>query len=141
MTERLRRPTGDDGLIAILVFGLMTLVLTMMVLVINISSVIIARRNLVSVADGAAVAAAQRIDLAAFYAGDGTGAIPLDADAVEDVRREFGREGDVFVITLSPDATTVTVRVRRKADLPFGAFGFSDVDVDARATARTPLRG
>ena len=140
MTRRFRRPAGDEGLIAILVFGLMSLVLAMMVLVINISAVIIARRNLVSVADGAAVAAAQRIDLAAFYAGDGDGAIPLDPDAVDEVRNEFGKAGDVFEITLSPDATTVTVRVRRDADLPFGAFGFTDVEVDARATARTPLR-
>jgi hypothetical protein len=140
VTDRVRRPAGDDGLIAILVIGLMSLVLAMMIVVINISAVIIARRNLVSVADGAAVAAAQRIDLAAFYAGDGEGAIPLDPEAVDEVREEFGKEGDIFSITLSPDATTVTVRVRRSADLPFGAFGFSDVEVDARATARTPLR-
>ena len=138
MTER--RLRGDDGLIAILVFGLMTLVLAMMVLVINVSSVIIARRNLVSVADGAAVAAAQEIDLAAFYAGGATEAIPLDREAVDDVRRRFGRADDEFDIRVEPDGVTVTVRVRRKADLPFGAFGFESVDVDARATARTPLR-
>lgn len=121
--------------------GFTFLALLVMLLVLNVSVVFLARRDLVSAADAAAVAAAQGIDMAVYRErGAVEGALLLDEDAAADLAEQF-EDRDVDVKNVTVEGATVTVVVQRDVALPFGGlFGLHSWHVEAEASARTTLR-
>jgi hypothetical protein len=110
--------------------------------------VVLAKRGLASATDGAAVSAAQSLDLTALYAG-GLDAerIPLDPAqaatrvAAYEAQAATGQPGLQLSVDVSADGTTAVVRGVRMVELPFGRIlGFQPVRVEAEARARAPTR-
>lgn len=139
----MRRPRGDDGQLLILTAFLAFVLILLVVVVVDVSAAFLVRRELASQADGAALAAAQRVDYAAYYAGEGGDVLPL-AD-VDDTVRDYVAANfpgtAVEDVRLTSDGTAVSVTLRRRLDLPLAPPGFADaVDVRAAATARLPIR-
>jgi uncharacterized membrane protein len=140
----MRRPRGDDGQLLVLITFFAVVLMLLVVVVVDVSAAFLVRRGLASEADGAALAAAQSVDLDTFYAGGTTGdLLPLgDVEAVVDdyVATNFP-ETEVVDVDLVDGGTAVSVTLRRHLDLPLAPPGFDDgVDVTADATARLPLR-
>jgi uncharacterized membrane protein len=121
----------DDGQLTLLVIGYAFLALVLVLVGVDVSAAFLARRQLSSVADAAALTAAQQVDRAAVYAGDNPAcsALPVDtsaagaaagsavADAIPELERSFVR--------VDPPQTTaaagvVTVRLSGAASMPFG---------------------
>lgn len=129
MLKAVRRT--DDGSLTVLVIGYTFIAAVLVVVGVDVSKVFLARRALSSVADAAALAAAQAADRSAIYAGDvGCGGVlPLDptraeqdvdaslADDLVDLRHTFHeiRPADVSVA-----AGTVTVHLSGEVKVPFG---------------------
>ena len=146
MTRR-ARSRDDSGTVLVLVLGFVAVLLLMVAVVVNVSVVILAKRGLASAADGAAVTAAQSLDLEALYAGglseDG---IPLDSGLAARRVAEYeavasaGQPGMQLVLARVDDRNTVVVRGAREVTLPFGRLlGFRPVLVEAEARARAPV--
>ena len=143
---RALRRDDDSGTILVLVLGFTAVLLMLVAVVINVSSGVLAKRALASAADGAAVSAAQELDLAALYAGGrSSGSIPLRRaqvrEAVErDPLRVAGAQPGIDLVgDVSDDGTTAIVQGVRAVELPFGRlFGFRPVEVQAEARARAP---
>jgi len=142
--RRLRRPAGEDGTILVLTLGLVAILVVMVGVVVNVSSVVLAKRGVASAADGAAVSAAQALDLGALY-DSGLGAqVPLSyPDAAARVQAYAvgarpGQPGLQLSLAIEDGATAVVegVRVVRP---PFPLLGTGDVTVRAVARARAPV--
>ncbi|MCW2679394.1 MAG: hypothetical protein JWM62_795 [Frankiales bacterium] len=143
----MRRPDRgeDSGTILLLVLGFTAVLLLMVAVVVNVSSVILAKRGVVSAADGAAVAAAQELDLSVLYARGLGVRIPLDPGKVGprveqyEVQARQSQPGLDLDGQVSADGTTAIVRGVRMVDLPFGEIlGFQPVRVEAEARAQAP---
>jgi uncharacterized membrane protein len=143
------RPRGDDGTVLVLLLGFTAVLLLMVAVVVNVSAVVLAKRGLASATDGAAVAAAQAVDVEAVYAAGGRAQrLPLDPReararvAAYQARVTAGQPGIRLEVAVSPDGTTAIVRGSRWMPLPFGRIlGFEPVHVQAEARARAPLSG
>lgn len=61
-------PRDDTGTILVLLLGFTAVLLLMVAVVVNVSSIVLAKRGVASATDGAAVAAAQELDLRVLYA-------------------------------------------------------------------------
>lgn len=138
-----RRPAGDDGTILVLTLGFVAVLLVMVGVVVNVSSVVLAKRGVASAADGAAVSAAQALDLATLYE-RGLGAqVPLsydDADARVQAYAAGARAGQPGLqLVLSLDGDTAVVQAQRTVRPPFPLFGQDAVTVRAVARARAPV--
>lgn len=143
----MRRPDpGDDrGTVLVLVLGFTAVLLLMVAVVVNVSSVVLAKRGLASAADGAAVSAAQELDLAGLYARGLDDRVPLDPGLV-------GRRVEEYEAQARPSqpgldlrgrvegGTVAVVEAARVVELPFGrVLGFRPVTVRAEARAQAPL--
>ena len=73
----MRRPRGDGGQLLLLTAFLAVVLVLLVAVVVDASAAFLLRRSLASQADGAALAAAQRVDLGAYYASDGGDVLPL----------------------------------------------------------------
>ena len=149
----------DEGSLTLLVIGYAAILALLVVVGIDVSKVFLARRALASVADEAALAAAQSVDRAALYAGtaggcggllpvDSAGAAQVvagtvDADMV-DLRHTFtAMEPPSTAVT----AGTVTVHLSGEVAVPFGkalalllpGHANGRVHVDATASAESPV--
>ena len=144
---RRRRPEGDDGTILVLLLGFVAVLLLMVAVVVNVSAVILAKRGVASATDGAAVSAAQSLDLAALYAGGLSGGrVPVDAGeaagrvAAYEAGAQSGQPGLQLRLARIDAGTTVVVQGVRSVELPFGRLlGFQPVRVEAEARARAPV--
>lgn len=132
----MRRPrSGDRGSVLLLTVFLGLVLAGVVAVVVDASAVFLAHRALASQADGAALAAAQEVDLDAFYAGDGD-VLPL-AGAADVVSRYVADHPGTAVVDVRTDGTTVTVVLERHVPLPLAPPGYRDgVTVTARASAR-----
>jgi hypothetical protein len=139
-----RRTAGDDGTILVLTLGFVAVLVVMVGVVVNVSSVVLAKRGVASAADGAAVSAAQALDLGALYE-QGLGAqVPLssrDADARVQAYAAAARSGQPGLqLWLSIEGGgTAVVEGARVVRPPFPLFGTGDVTVRAVARARAPI--
>jgi Flp pilus assembly protein TadG len=138
-------PRSDEGTILFLVLGFVAILMLVVALVVNVSSVILAKRALASAADGAAVAAAQALDVDALYANGLGQRIPLDQGlaaqrvAAYQAQADDSQPGLRLAVDVSTDGTTAVVQAERTVDLPFGQMlGFKPVRVEAEARARAP---
>jgi uncharacterized membrane protein len=154
----LTRSRGDDGQLTVLIIGYTSLLAALIVVGIDVSKVFLARHALSSVADAAALAAAQAADRAAVYAGDAGcgGVLPIDpAAAAEQVDASLADDladlRQTFVVVSPPEtyvATgTVTVHLEGDVAVPFGRIlalldpGRADgrVHVSVTASAESPV--
>jgi len=152
------RRHDERGQLTLLIIGLVAIAALLIVVAIDVSKVFLARRALSSAADAAALAAAQAVDKAAVYRGDGGcgSLLPLDpAQAASYADAALADdEGDLRQTFVSLDAAqtdvqtgTVTVHVGGEVAVPFGKVlalllpGHADgrVHVDATAHAQSPL--
>jgi len=138
-----RRPRGDDGQLLILIAFFGVVLILFVAVIVDASAAFLARRSLSSQADGAALAAAQNLDLDAFYNGPGGESLPL-ADVGGTVRDYVDANfpgTEVLDVHLTSDGTAVSLTLRKHVRLPLSPPGYEDgVDVTASATARLPLR-
>lgn len=137
----------DEGTILVLLLGFVAVLALMVAVVVNVSSVILAKRGVVSATDGAAVSAAQSLDLDALYAGGlAGGRIPLNTAeaatrvAAYEADAQDGQPGLQLRLARIDGGTTVVVQGVRSVELPFGRLlGFAPVQVEAEARARAPV--
>ena len=139
----------DDGTVMLLVLGLVVVAGLLIVVVIDVSALFVARRDLLAAADGAALAGAQAVDEAAVYREGVRGSLPLDPQRVETAVDDYLRDAGVPMgvedlhVAVSTDGTTVRVRLSGVVHLPVvnavtpGAAG--GVDVAASASARSAV--
>jgi len=143
MTPCHGRLRGDDGVLTLLIIGFTAIAALMVVVTTSVSAVYLARRELVSTVDAAAVAAAQQVDADSAYAeGLGEGLPLLDA-GVEQVVAEIARRNPRvrFATPQVVDGNSVVVVAERVVDLRFArVLGVASWTVRARARARAPLR-
>ena len=156
MLSRARR---EEGQLTLLIIGFVAIAATLVVIGVDVSKVFLARRALSSVADSAALAAAEAVDKDAIYTGHGGGCgnlLPLDpsraselatgavADDETDLRHTFAT---LDVPDTVVDNGTVTVHLSGEVALPFGRVvalllpGHADgrAHVDVTAHAQSPL--
>ncbi|WP_062525328.1 pilus assembly protein TadG-related protein [Demequina rhizosphaerae] len=138
----MRRPAGDEGSVTVLTIGLAAVLLAAIVTVAAVTHVQLQRSRLAHAADEVSLAAADAIDLDAYYRG---GVVRLDPVAVEaearaqlaeSARRE-GLAGAALVAASSPDGTTAEVTLALRTPVLFGATWLpGTVDLSATSSAR-----
>jgi uncharacterized membrane protein len=143
--ERCRTPLqGDDGSTIPLVLGFFLIGLLMVAGAVLASDAFTKQRDLQSICDGAALAAANSVDPAAARTQALSGALPLAAvqqSTDEYLARDSGRSDVQIRTSLSADARTVHAECLRHTKLAFGSvIGKADgVDEHATASARSAL--
>ena len=122
----------DDGQLTLLVIGYVAIAVMLLVVGVDASNVFLARRALSSAADAAALAAAQAVDRAALYRGDGdrcADRLPLDPAVASDAATASladDLESIRSVVAITAPARTavdpgrVTVHVDGTVRGPFG---------------------
>ena len=133
----------DEGSVLVLVLGFVGILLVLVAVVVDVSAVVLAKRGVASAADGAAVSAAQALDLGAVY-GEGLGdRIPLDAGEAR--ARVSAYEGQAreqqpgLRLGLRLEGRTAVVTGSRTVRLPFRLPGTGPVRVSAVARAQAPV--
>lgn len=147
MTDARRQ--RDEGTVLLLIVGLVAVVGLLVAVVTDVTALYLVRRDLISAADGAALAGAQAVDEGTIYTEGlpAAGPLPLDEDAAREAVHSYlvdeGLAGrDVHAhITTTP--TTVSVSLSTGYELPvadtvtLGVTGTAEVS--ASATARTAV--
>jgi Flp pilus assembly protein TadG len=109
------------------------------------SDAFLEQQEVQSVCDGAALAAANRTDEAAVYAGGVGTALPLTRDTAQAaVADHLGAGGSALdAWTAGTDGAEVTVRCTRYVDIAFGwlFLGGQQLERTATASARAPTLG
>ena len=147
MTGRTRR-ASEEGTILLLTLGLVALGLSLIVVVIDVSSVFLARRSLLAACDGAALAGAQALDADRLYRQGAHGRIPVGDDDVSQAVTDYTQAASDDVpgqsFAVSTDGVTVTVTGRRSVSMPFGHYlrliGIGEVTVTAASSAQGQQR-
>jgi len=134
----------ERGQITLLVIGFAMILLSLVAVVIDASQVVLLRRSLSSLADGAALTAAQSVAEDALYSGRGGESLPLDeTEARRAVVRYVQLSGlPVRVLEVGIAGDRVSVALSAQADLPLvGSVtgSFDGTTVVARASARSPI--
>ena len=119
------RPAADRGSTLILGLGLVVVCVLAGVVAIDVGAAHLQRRNLLALADAAALAGAQAIDLDAYYRDGASAATALDARSVPVlVRRHLaatlaqGSPASVAIERIAADADEVVVRLSVPLDVP-----------------------
>ena len=138
-----RRGRDDEGTVLVLVLGFALILIAMVGVVVDVSSVVLAKRGVASAADGAAVSAAQSLDLEALYRDGLRTQIPLStAEARSRVATYQARavaQQPGLVLSVQIDGRTAVVTATRTVTLPFPVPGSSrTVEVQSIARARAP---
>lgn len=124
-SRRIGGTDSDRGSVLLLVVGLVVVGLLAAAVVVDASAAFLQRRQLAARADAAALAGAQGIDLAEYYAHGASAATRLDPDAVvRRVRRQLdsarsGRDPGFVLDRVWSDGREVRVRLSMPLRLPF----------------------
>ena len=134
----------EGGQITLLVIGFAVILLALVAVVVDASQIVLLRRSLSSLADGAALTAAQSLAEGALYSGQAAETLPLDpAGARGAVSAYLSQAGaDVVLVEVTVADDSVSVALAARADLPLiGTVtqAFQGTTVTARATARSPI--
>lgn len=134
---------NDRGSVSVLALGLVGVVALAFVVLVDATSAFVQRRSLVAVADAAALAGAQSIDLAAYYRDGASAVTGLDATGVvprvrAHLDRVRGADGvgldDLTLDAASTDGRTVLVTLSAPMSLPFTGQWLADrLHVESRA--------
>lgn len=133
----------DGGSVLLLVLGFAGILLTLVGVVADVSAVVLAKRGVASAADGAAVSAAQALDLDTVH-GAGLGAqLPLSAGQararVAAYEEQVRGQQPGLRLALRLEGRTAVVTGSRTVRLPFRLPGTGPVRVSAIARARAPV--
>jgi uncharacterized membrane protein len=148
--------SADAGTVTLLIVVYTLIALALLFVVIDVADLFLAQRSASNLADGAALAAAQAVDRAAYYAGaDPRCRLPLDAAGAAAAADQYLRDADlprgwsdVTGPRTSVDAATgtVTVTITHRVHLPLqGVLGAVNpgwsggVPVSVTAHARAPF--
>jgi hypothetical protein len=148
-----RRVRDDEGQLVLLIVVFFLICGLLTIVAVEASAVFLAHRDLQSAADGAALQAAQAVDLDAFFRGEGDpGSLPLDGSggagydryvaAYQDEHPGSDVRFDVEGAQVN-GRPAVRVTVSERFRLPFAAaLGFDDdrITLTTAATAESPLR-
>jgi hypothetical protein len=135
MTKR----ASDEGSILVLSLGFIVICILALAVVVDASTVFLARRALQAQADTAALAGAQAIDVDAYYSGGADTRIRLDPAGIRTaverhVRRDPG-DGRLTAVSLRNDIVLVSMTDRVRP--PFSGWltpsGAYDLEVEAGA--------
>jgi Flp pilus assembly protein TadG len=145
----MRGRRDDEGTILLLTCGLAVVLMALVVVVIDVSVVVLAKRGVANAADGAALVAAQQPDQAVLNDPGRRDALaellPLDRVQVAAVTARYQRDAAASQpgLLLSADVvdgTEAVVRARRVVTLPFVSwFGVKTVVVEATGRASSPV--
>jgi hypothetical protein len=147
--RRLHRGGGEAGQVTLLVLGFSIVAILLIVGTVAVTSVQLSRMRLLDAADGAALDAADSLDLGAYRDGLGEAVAVNDATVrgtaakylAERPRPESMLAWQVAPGTGSPDGQTAVVRISGQADLPLvGGLldtlgGSVTITVESRARA------
>jgi Flp pilus assembly protein TadG len=126
-----RRAGSDDGTVMILMIFFALIIAAVITAVVDVSTVFLARRQLQSTADGAALVAAQQADTTAVYAGNLGATAPLvpaqvrsaaTSYAVDPIRVPHNCSATSYRVSeaaVGGDGRTVTVTLSCRVPLPF----------------------
>lgn len=129
----------DEGSILILSLGFIIICILALGVVVDASTVFLARRSLQGQADAAALAGAQAIDLGAYYASGASPRIRLDGARIRAaVERQVRRDaGSARLRSVSLDDDVVIVAMSDRVRPPFSGWltpsGAYDLRVEAGA--------
>ena len=125
----------DEGSVLILTLGLVVVLVALLGVVVDVTALALRRREAELTADSAARAAAQAVDLSAYYRGAAGERIPLDVANARSQASEFLRRPWRMVrLTATDEVVQVTVASRMR--LPFsGWLGIGQVRVVGRGAA------
>lgn len=122
----MRSRTGDRGSTVILGLGLVVLCVLAVAVAVDVGAAHLQRRNLLALADSAALAGAQAIDLDAYYEHGASATTALDPALVPGlVRSHLVSAGvrqsveDLTIDRVASDADEVVVRLSAPLALPF----------------------
>jgi uncharacterized membrane protein len=136
------RRDGEEGSILILTLGFLVIALLLVFAVVDASAVFLARRDLASAADAAALAAADHPDTAAIYStGLGSGDLPLQTSQVRAAVAQLAAAypADWTFEAATPDGVHAVVTVRETLRLP--VFGQVRVSATSEAAAEVGVAG
>ncbi len=137
-----RRGGGEEGSAIVLILGLIVVCFLALGVVVDVSTVYLARRSLQAQADAAALAGAQAIDLDHYYAYGASEEIRLEPMAVRSaVERQVRRDaGDARLTSVALRGDAVYVGMTDRVRPPFSGWltprGAYDLQVEAGATLR-----
>lgn len=138
------RADPEQGSVLLLILGFTGILLVLVAIVVDVSAVVLAKRSAASAADGAAISAAQALDVEQVYAGGLGEQIPLDsglaAGRVGAYQGIVGAQQPGLRLTVVVQGRTAVVTARRTLRLPLrvpGAFGTVEIEAVARAQAPT----
>lgn len=145
----MRRTRDDEGTILLLTCGLAVVLMALVVVVVDVSVVVLAKRGVANAADGAALLAAQQPDSRALSDRDDALSLRLPLDRADVVRvvASYQAEAAVTQPTLTlhasvagADNSEAVVQAQRTVSLPFVSwFGVKRVVVRATGRARSPV--
>ena len=139
----LRNRCGDErGSILLLGIGFVAVCLMAVVVTVDASAAFVQRRELMAVADAAALAGAQSIDFEEYYRTGATIGTRLDPPRVAMVARRqvaLAQDPQIAFENVTTDGITVRVRLSRPLELPFLQSTFGD-RVRVEAWARLDYR-
>lgn len=128
---------ADQGSALILGIGLLVVCLTAVAVLADASVALLQRQRLLALADGAALAGAQAIDLTAYYDTGATAATAIDPGAAAAaVSRHLGGTAavDTRLVAVASDGTDVLVTLAGEIRTPFlGALFDGEITVESRA--------
>ena len=145
MTGRPPELRGEQGTVLVLVLGFAMLLALMVGVVVNVSAAALARRAVAGAADGAAVAAAQALDVDALYRDGLSGErLPLSPAGARQRVAAYGAQVAAtqpgLRLSVTVQGPTASVVAVREVQLPFGRLvGLRPLRVEATARARAPL--
>ena len=142
------RIRSDSGSIMVLGIGLSVLALSIVTVVINVTTLWLARTTLNSLADGAALYAAQAVDTSAIYTQGVSAGLHINESeartrvtkylSLPEVRSQLA---ELKVVRVDVHTNSVSVTLSAQAQLPFGYFLPAHVDaLEATAQSRNIVR-
>lgn len=139
-----RAASDDRGSVLLLTLGFVVVIVMAIGVVVDASSVFLQRRSLAALADGAALAGAQSIDVDAYYRRGAQAALRPSISQVRsdvlDYLRAAGADHDgVRVERIAVERDVVVVSLRRTARAPLTGWLRVDFPVRAEAGARLLL--
>lgn len=109
------RRTDERGTVTVMSIGFLLLIGVLTVVVVNASAAFLQRQELSNFADGAALAAADGLDTAAYYE---QRAFVLSEPDVRALVDQYLAGSDVRVVDLEVDGDRVSLRLVRPIELP-----------------------
>lgn len=144
-----RRETDENGQLMVMILGYVTLALLVATVVIGISAVYLEHKRLLSLADGASLAAADSYTLGEVSAQGGSPSAVLNPARVRNVAADFVARSPasqrfsslaVAGATGTPDGSTAVVVLTAAVHPPVVNFLIPDgIPIEATSTARSRL--